>query len=1060
MRRIALVLLLVIPFLAKSQHDPLNKPNTYQASDNPYYWKNKLPYEGYWQQDVHYTIKARVDDSLCMIDAPEYSLEYWNNSPDTLENLYFHLYQNAFTPGSNLSDLYSNNKYDIKYGENEVDSLGTEINHVYINGDTNVRFQIRNSIMKVQLPKKMYPNTSINIEMSFKTYYGVNGSIRRRMKTFLNESKQRHFDGVHWYPIICVYDYKFGWTSEQHLDKEFYANFGTFDVELTFPSDYIVEATGNLTNHNTVYPDSLFQKIQIENYIKDKSYHYKTKREGEKTWVFHAENVHNFAFTADPLYRIKIDTLEQQGDYMKKVNVITLVREPHALNWKYSGAYTRKVVDIYSKDFGTYIWPKIIIADAEDGMEYPMLTLDGRSYPGHKSLLAHEVGHMWFYGMVGSNETYRAFLDEGFTQFLTVWSMDKIGGESVPAYSNKKEASYKQKHRYPSIHRYRSLYYPYIKTVTKGYDEPLNTHSSGFNGAIRHSGGYGLVYYKTGVMLYNLRYVLGEELFLKAIKNYTKKFTCAHPYPEDFRNSVIQFTKIDLNWFFDQWLETSKNIDYSIKSVKNNTITFQRRGRMQMPLDFIVITKEKDTINYHIPNTWFVKDSSNTTVLSQWYGWDNINKEYSAEIDSKIEIDKVIIDPGYFLADIDLTNNSWNKPSKFKFDHKVVNYPWWYETENFIRPDLWYNSYDGLQVGAQLKGNYFKEKYSYQLDLLFNTGIGQNPSIDSLKGFNNLMSFRFTNKHRFNKLGKEAFLKEKMNYEVGLTNLSFGLEKTFRKQGLRNPRYTSINASFNFMRRNNLQQQDYLFYTDGWSFEKNNSTINLNLTRHYTYKKGMGDIKIELRTPGIISDFNYNYIKLEAINSKKIAKFHLNTRFFARATYGDTPIESSLYLAGANPESMIENPFTKAPGMVPDDFRTIGESSSNFQMGGGLNLRGYSGRVIISDNQKIFVGQHGSSINLELDFNDYFRLKPKGIVKNIRFESYLFSDVGLISDNNNVLSPIIADAGIGFSLAYKNKSMDIERIKIRFDLPFWLSHPESNENNINSRFVVGLNRTF
>src|SRR5690606_10632693 len=119
----------------------------------------------------------------------------------------------------------------------------------------------------------------------------------------------KHYNGVHWYPSMAVYDHKFGWTTDQHLGKEFYHNFGTFDVELTFADNFIVEATGNLTNRAEALPDSLRQKLDIKNF-KDKPLYEKPSEiipynpDKRKTWVYHAENVHNFAFTASPIYRI------------------------------------------------------------------------------------------------------------------------------------------------------------------------------------------------------------------------------------------------------------------------------------------------------------------------------------------------------------------------------------------------------------------------------------------------------------------------------------------------------------------------------------------------------------------------------------------------------------------------------------------------------------------------------------------------------------------------------------------------------------------------------------
>lgn len=406
-------------------YDPLNKPNTYRNSDNPYYWKNRPPYPGYWQQDVYYQIKANIDESTDIIEGQE-NLTYWNNSPDELKFVYFHLYQNAFQPESYLDQLQEENGVKAKYGKYEKDKKGTEIIKLTSNG-TVLKTEYDNTIVKVFLAKPLKAGESVTFDIDFKTYFDY-GSTRRRMKAF-NSFGFKHYDGVHWYPRISVYDAKFGWDTQQHLGKEFYGDFGAFDVELTFSDNFVVEATGNLTNNNEVLPDELRDKLDIANF-KNKPWNSapsviipydKLKR---KTWKYHAENVHDFAFTADPTYRI-------DEFVWSKVKVVALVQEPHASRWLNAAQYTGKVIKTFSRDFGMYAYPKMIVADARDGMEYPMLTLDGGEDPGYRSLFAHEVGHNWFFGMVGNNETYRAMLDEGFTQFLTAWACISIDGDTT-----------------------------------------------------------------------------------------------------------------------------------------------------------------------------------------------------------------------------------------------------------------------------------------------------------------------------------------------------------------------------------------------------------------------------------------------------------------------------------------------------------------------------------------------------------------------------------------------------------------------------------------------------
>jgi hypothetical protein len=1081
-QKLLLLFFLAGPYMlfAQESQDIFTTENQYRTSKNPYYWKNRKPYEGYWQQDVHYKIEAEIIDSLDIIDGKRYELTYWNNSPFELKELFFHLHENAFQPGSHYHNLHENNHSKVKFGKYEEKGLGTTIDHLKVNNQA-VRTELDNTILKVFLNEPLRSGDSLVVTCTFKTYWDT-GGMRRRNKTY-EAYGYKHFDGVHWYPIISVYDMKFGWGTDQHLDKEYYANFGTFDIALTFPQEYIVEATGNLVNTQEVMPDSLRKKLDIKNFAKKPFKEAPSviipREPGKtKTWIYHAENVHNFAFTADPTYRI--------GEHnWKGIKVITLAQEPHASRWQQSGWYTREVIRVYSEDFGMYAWPKIIIADAKDGMEYPMLTLDNGTWPQHQSLLAHEVGHMWFYGMVGSNETYRAMLDEGFTQFLTVWAMDKILGPVRDRIGNNK---YIDKYIDSSNTRYENLYYPYINHVVEDYDEPLNTHSSAFNGAIRHGGNYGLVYYKAGVMLYNLRYVLGDSLFLNAMQHYFHKWKFAHPYPEDFRQAIIEYTQTDLNWFFDQWIETTKHIDYSIDKVKRKKrkgsteleyeITFKRKGRMQMPIDFTVTTKDNQTHHYHIPNTWFVKDSVNKTVLPKWYGWDLLHPTYTTTLSFSSPVKTIDIDPTRILADADLTNNKWGRHGirTTQFDHRVPNLIRWDKQRNFIRPDLWYNRIDGIQPGIHGEGSYLG-KYSYAATLWLNTTLGHwdKGTVNYIR----YMPVAFTTyaKASTHKFWRHSSVYEDISYYGGIASFKLGLDKTFRKQDQRNKRYSRLSFYAKYLYNNRMYDQ-YLLYPEMWgngqySPRMNNSSFNISYFKNYFFDKGNGEFTISARTPFINSDYNYSWINVNNLTNVNLSKFEIRSRVFAQMGFSTQyPLESVLMLSGANSEELLENKYTRAGGFVPTNWLGHGASTNHFHYSGGLNLRGYSGyqapeQYKPSAQDSTFMGYYsnsGASWNLEIDFDKFVKITPKGLAKNLKLDTYLFSDMGVLvyqhSKDTYFPGSFRMNAGIGTAFTIKFSPYQISPLTVRFDMPLFLNTPPPGQEYFQFRYVIGINRAF
>lgn len=1046
MRKLILVLF-VLPFVANSQ--------VFNYKD---YWKNRKPNEAYWQQDVHYTINAVIDDAKDEISGEE-TLVYYNNSPDALNTVYFHLYQNAFQPGSYAHALNDVNKENTEFGKYEALKMGTLIEEFKVEG-LSTPYTIDNTILIAKLSKPIAPGASIKFQIKFKTYWD-NGSMRRRFKTFKPDGVNKHFDGVHWYPRICVYDRKFGWETDQHLGKEFYGDYGVYDVQLTFPSNYIVEATGALTNESTMLPNELRAAIDIGNYSKPATdangksiriptgYRYTVPREGQKTWIYHAENVHDFAFTADPTYRI--GETRWNG-----VRCIALAQEQNAAYWGPTAEFVAKVVEIYSTDIGMYGYPKIVAADARDGMEYPMITLNGGNWPGHQYVIAHEVGHNWFFGMIGNNETYRAMLDEGFTQFLTSWSIKKFN--HIPMHAN----SYDEQ----------AVYNGYLNDAINKNDATLNTHSDDFSSAIGHGGGYRHVYYKTATMLYNLQYVLGDELFLKSMQHYFNKWKFAHPYPEDFRQAIIEYSKVDLNWFFDQWMETTKSIDYKIlgaKRLKSNDgkfhyeIKLKRKGEMQMPLDLTVSDRKGKTYEFIIPNTYFAKNEGRK-VLNTWKGWGLLNTKYKDTIILDNKLDVLELDTTNRLADIyridnRMKRNSYSLPMKAKLNKGIAQTPS-FNYRNFSwRPDVWFNAVDGVKAGLNGRFEYARVKHVLDVTVWYNSGLGAEKPYEVNQ--RDPISYKL---YYRNLVGKDAYIFWDTRFLDGVFYDNLGFEKSFGKNRMLF-RYKSISLVKN--------QGVYWPYLNSSNREdKTNSSIIIDYFRNYKYKRGYGLINSSLRGNGLSKDFSYASWKAEVINHNSIGKLDIHTRWFIQHIEGSNiPEEVMLNLAGANMEEMLESKFTRSRGYIPQEWLGYGNTSNHFQMGGGLNLRGYAGYLAPVDFNNVqynmYRGNGGTSASIELDFDRLVNFRPKLTRNFLKLDVYAFADAGILYNSNllteNVVSPLRADAGLGtvLSITRWGRRNLIQPFAIRFDMPFVLNTaPFQDKGYIQNRWVVGIGRSF
>lgn len=1038
----------------------------YRSKENELYWGNRKPHAAYWQQDVHYMIKAYIDEKTDILSA-EMLLTYWNNSPDTLYEVFFHLYENAFQPGSYYDDLHRNNKVKPRYGRYESKGLGTVVTHFQHEQEV-LQAELDNTIMRVKLRKPILPNTSTQFSLRFQTYFD-SGSVRRRNKVFTTFG-YKHYDGTHWYPVICVYDAKFKWTTDQHLGREFYANFGTFDVELTFASHFIVEATGVLQNPDEVMPDTLRQKLDISRF-KDKplgttpSVIIPYNPQERKTWKFHAENVHNFAFTADPTYRIG-EAFTRDG-----VLCIAMVQEPNASRWQPVAAYTAQVIELFSRDFGPYLYPKMVVADARDGMEYPMLTLCGGLYPYNKTLIAHEVGHNWFYGMIGSNETYRALLDEGFTQFLTVWALDHIPDDDMIAdikQSDKKRKTWKQRFGISLPPRDTRAYLGYLIDAVRFDDMPLNTHSDMFRGALRQGGGYRHVYSKTATMLYNLQYVLGDTLFQQAMKHYFHQWKMAHPYPEDFRQSIIDYTKTDLNWFFDQWMETTKNIDYRIHkvrmvkrckirsskkifsaniymthpcadtatadSLRYLLITFKRKGEMQMPIDFSVILKNGDSLHYYIPNTWFEKKHhlhKTVTPLPRWIGWQKVRPYYQACLPVGSRVKNVIIDPSYRLADINMLDNSLKPSFQWHWDAQVYHPADWRKYHLYTRPELWWNAIDGWKIGWHLNGNYMQFRhrfnFSFWVPTMLAQGSAQRYRLFTYDENFNLVSIRRL-ADRFN---------YRFHYETGLYKWIKGLSvfyssayleglELYRGGFIQQLHRHTISLHMKLMSRP-LPHKELYVLNGLWQTERLNSSLNIEWSYSYQYQRGHGQWKVLLRNAGIASDYDYTFAEATLINHTQLGPLELHSRLYGRYGWGTlVPLESALDITGANNEALMDYPLLRSRGYVPpswvfDQWRDL----TYFQQGGGLNLRAFAEYPLItmtpSNNLMVYhrMALSGTAVNLELDMDGLVNWQPKKIKDFLHLDVYCFFDAGITPFDqkrrvgNGVYPAVTADGQFG-----------------------------------------------
>lgn len=586
--------------------------------------------QGYWQQRVEYEMDINFDVETHQFSGNQ-TLKYYNNSPDTLYEVFYHLYFNAFQPNS-MMDVRNRSLPDPspKIADKIMNLDSSEIGyHEIISLTQNnkaLKFHIEGTVLEVDLETPIPPNSSAIFRMEFTSQVPL--QIRRSGR---NSEEGIDYSMSQWYPKMAEYDTR-GWHAIPYVAREFYAPWGDFNVSITIDKDYILGGTGIVKNPEAV------------------GYRYAEKTsdasDDKLTWEFEAKNVHDFVWAADRDYVHEI----RESENGFKVHFLYQEQED-AKMWADAIDYTMKAFPYIQENFGEYPYPQFsVIQGGDGGMEYPMATLitSGRSISSLVSVIIHELMHQWYYGILANNESYASWMDEGFTEYAEMYTKAFI-------YNSKG-----RDHEF--FNPIASAYVSYVIWAKTGFEEPMNTHSDHFgtNNAYVIS-----AYTKGKVTLQQLKYVIGKENVEKGLLKYYDEWKYKHPWPDDFFRVMEKQSGITLDWYHDYWVNTTHTIDYEIHSVtpgsKDSTkITLKRLQRMPMPMDVWVTLKNGDRKLYYIPLGIMRGEKPNDfdverTTLPDW-SW--THDEYTFDIDLPFKkIKKIEIDASGWMADIDRKNN-------------------------------------------------------------------------------------------------------------------------------------------------------------------------------------------------------------------------------------------------------------------------------------------------------------------------------------------------------------------------------------------------------------------
>ncbi|MBW7890984.1 MAG: M1 family metallopeptidase [Chitinophagaceae bacterium] len=615
---------------------------------------------GYWQQKVKYVMDVNMDVQSNRLTGKQ-KLEYWNNSPDTLDRVFFHLYWNAFQPNS-MMDMRSRelgkiefrgaNNQAIKDWDSRVedriqhlapDEIGYQkILSFKMNGVSQT-YKVWETILEVDLNKPILPKSKVVFDLDFEAQVPL--QIRRSGRD--NPGTGVRYSMSQWYPKLCEYD-KEGWHPTPYVAREFYGVWGDYDVNITIDKSYILGGTGYLQNAHQI------------GYGYEKKGTKVVRPAGNRlTWRFTAPEVHDFMWAADPQFK----HLTRDVSKGRTIHVLYKYKPNDAANdqaWNEVADAAVAVLPFLEKHLGEYPYKQYsFIHGGDGGMEYPMATL--LSGPGLGTVF-HEWIHSWYQMMLATNESKYPWMDEGFTSYTSgrvssfyyLKKENKILGLDLP--TEPAEGADVELPLYQA-----GNYAGYFSVVRSGLEEPLTTHADHYNTNFAYARA---AYSKGAVFLSQLGYIISDSLRDKTLLEYYRQWRFKHPDADDFIRIAEKVSGIQLDWYKEYWVNTTKTIDYGIDSLWEENgktkVRLRKISQMPMPIDVQVQFKDGSKEIVYIPllSMFGTKPAENNIPRVVMDPWRWTHPTYVFEIDQRLmNIQTIEVDPTWRMADVSRKNN-------------------------------------------------------------------------------------------------------------------------------------------------------------------------------------------------------------------------------------------------------------------------------------------------------------------------------------------------------------------------------------------------------------------
>lgn len=597
---------------------------------------------GYWQQQADYKMEVTMDVNTYRYQGQQ-EVVYKNNSTDTLRKVYFHLYPNAFQPGSEMDarlqsikdpDARMITKSTVDGVEKKTSRISTlkpdEIGFLNVHNlkqDGRTALSVtKGTVLEVSLPKALLPGKKTTLSLSFEGQVPV--QIRRSGR---NNKEGVELSMSQWYPKMAEFDHE-GWHADPYIGREFYGVWGNFDVAITIDSRYTIGGTGYLQNPEEVG----------HGYAKKGGKTPKNLPGGKLRWHFKAPMVHDFTWAADKEY--VHDIVQVPGG--PELHFLYKNKPAIQQNWKALQPLAVKVMQHFNREVGPYPYKQYsVIQGGDGGMEYNMCTLmlgEGK-LEGMLGTMTHEMAHAWFQQILASNEAKHGWMDEGFASYIEDIALNELAETK-------------------SNNPFKPLYDAYFSLVKSGKEQPLSTHADRFD----ENRSYSIASYRKGALfMTQLEYLIGRENMSKTLKRFYRDFKFKHPTPNDMKRTAERVSGAHLDWFLTDWTQTTNTIDYAVNSIteqgSSTVVRLQRIGRMPMPVEAKVMFTDGTEEYFYIPLRMmhYTKPnevpSQKRSVAPDW-PWAFEFYDLAIPTDGR-KVRSVTLDPTGLVADVDQVNN-------------------------------------------------------------------------------------------------------------------------------------------------------------------------------------------------------------------------------------------------------------------------------------------------------------------------------------------------------------------------------------------------------------------